>query len=68
MPSPKDTGDETEAKIIAALVSCGYTVSVPFGDNSKYDLITDDGDQLRRIQCKTAWQNKAETIRFNTHS
>jgi hypothetical protein len=23
---------------------------------------------LHRIQCKTAWQNKDETIRFNTHS
>ncbi len=21
-----------------------------------------------RVQCETAWQNKAETIRFNTHS
>lgn len=66
--NPKDRGDETEAKAIQELVSNGYGVSVPFGDNDKYDLVVDDGEQLYRLQCKTAWQNKEETIRFNTHS
>jgi len=64
----KDKGDETEVKIIAKLISRGYTVSIPFGDNDKYDLVVDDGDQLYRIQCKTAWSNKPDTMRFNTHS
>lgn len=64
----KDRGDETEAKILHTLLSRGYSVSVPFGDNDKYDLIVDSGTELYRIQCKTAWQNKEETIRFNTHS
>ncbi|WP_265109688.1 group I intron-associated PD-(D/E)XK endonuclease [Halosolutus halophilus] len=68
MSNPKAVGDETEAKIVATLIADGYSVSVPFGDNDKYDLVVDDGDRLYRIQCKTAWQNKAETIRFNTHS
>ncbi|WP_435316899.1 group I intron-associated PD-(D/E)XK endonuclease [Haloarchaeobius sp. TZWSO28] len=68
MPNTKDRGDETEAKIISELVSQGYSVSLPFGDNDKYDLILDDNGQLYRIQCKTAWQNKPDTIRFNTHS
>ncbi|MFC4541113.1 group I intron-associated PD-(D/E)XK endonuclease [Halosolutus amylolyticus] len=68
MANPKTLGDETEAKIVATLIADGYTVSVPFGDNDKYDLVVDDSDRLYRIQCKTAWQNKAETIRFNTHS
>jgi len=64
----KDLGDETEACAIQELVSSGYSVSVPFGDNDKYDLIADDGENLYRIQCKTAWENKPNTIRFNTHS
>ena len=64
----KDRGDETEAKIIHELISKGYSVSVPFGDNDKYDLVVDDGESLHRIQCKTAWKNKQNTIRFNTHS
>jgi hypothetical protein len=64
----KDRGDETEAKIIYTLISSGYSVSVPFGDNDKYDLIVDDSEALYRIQCKTAWTTKKGTMRFNTHS
>ncbi|NIB98475.1 group I intron-associated PD-(D/E)XK endonuclease [Halobacterium sp. R2-5] len=64
----KQVGDETEARILSELVAAGYSVSVPFGDNDKYDLIVDDGETLHRVQCKTAWANKPETIRFNTHS
>ncbi|SEW11075.1 group I intron-associated PD-(D/E)XK endonuclease [Halobacterium jilantaiense] len=64
----KQTGDETEARILTELVASGYSVSVPFGDNDKYDLIVDDGGTLHRVQCKTAWENKNDTIRFNTHS
>jgi len=67
-PNTKDKGDETEVKILEELISAGYSVSIPFGDNDKYDLVVDDGSALYRIQCKTAWENKAETIRFNTHS
>ena len=68
MRNPKAVGDETEARALSELVACGYSVSVPFGDNDKYDLIVDDGTTLYKIQCKTGWSNKAETIRFNTHS
>lgn len=64
----KDRGDETEARAIEKLVSNGYSVSIPFGDNDKYDLLVDDEGDLYRVQCKTAWRNKEETIRFNTHS
>lgn len=68
MSNSKDVGDETEAKIISAAIGAGYSVAIPFGDNDKYDLVLDDGDELLRIQCKTAWENKSQTIRFNTHS
>ncbi len=64
----KDRGDETEAKITHEMISHGYSVSVPFGDNDKYDLIVDDTGELYRVQCKTAWKNKEKTMRFNTHS
>jgi hypothetical protein len=64
----KDRGDETEACVLQELIARGYSVSVPFGDNDKYDLVLDGGGELYRIQCKTAWSNKPETIRFNTHS
>ena len=68
MPNTKDRGDETEARIIYEFVSNGYSVSLPFGDNDRYDLVLDDDGELYRIQCKTAWRNKEETIRFNTHT
>jgi len=64
----KSVGDETEVAALHELVSHGYRVSVPFGDNDKYDLVVDDSGTLYRVQCKTAWKNKPDTIRFNTHS
>ncbi|OLZ42194.1 hypothetical protein A6E15_15000 [Natrinema saccharevitans] len=63
----KQTGDETEARIIAALIAEGYTVSVPFGDNDKYDLVLDAGRRLLRIQCKTGWIED-DVVRFKTAS
>lgn len=68
MRNSKDIGDETESRALSELVAYGYSVSVPFGDNDKYDLVVDDGATLYRVQCKTAWSNKDETVRFNTHS
>lgn len=68
MSNTKDRGDETEAKVIALFLEHGYSVSVPFGDNDKYDLIVDDGGELYRVQCKTAWKISSRSIRFNVHS
>lgn len=68
MRNSKAIGDETEARAITTLITAGYSISVPFGDNDKYNLVVDDDGDLYRIQCKTAWTNKPETMRFNTHS
>ena len=48
----KQKGELSEAKLLIAFLSCGKSVSKPFGDNQKYDLIIDDGS-LKRIQVKT---------------
>ena len=63
----KQTGDETEAQIIAALIEYGYSVSIPFGDNDRYDLIVDGESGLRRVQCKTGWIED-DVVRFKTAS
>ncbi|WP_339105072.1 group I intron-associated PD-(D/E)XK endonuclease [Haloterrigena salinisoli] len=68
MRNSKEVGDETESRALSTLIEHGYSVSIPFGDNDKYDLVVDDGEELYRLQCKTAWSNKDQTIRFNTHS
>jgi hypothetical protein len=68
MRNSKSVGDETEAKALSTLVARDYSVSVPFGDNDKYDLVVDDGTDLYKVQCKTGWSNKPDTFRFNTHT
>ncbi|WP_436346652.1 group I intron-associated PD-(D/E)XK endonuclease [Natronorubrum sp. FCH18a] len=67
MTNTKQTGDETEARIIAALIEAGYSTAIPFGDNDRYDLVLDTGDELLRVQCKTGWIED-DVIRFKTAS
>lgn len=35
------------------LVRAGFTVYLPFGENTRCDLIADDGMRLLRVQCRT---------------
>jgi len=60
-------GDETEAVVLARLMSFGLSVAVPFGDSDRYDLLVDEGDRLYRVQCKTGnWVNGS--VRFNLYT
>lgn len=68
MTNTKQVGDVTEVRILAALIEAGYSVSIPFGDNDKYDLILDTDDALHRVQCKTGWVEDGEVVRFKTAS
>ena len=52
MEHPKDVGDRTPLAVMLALRDAGYAISVPFGENTRYDLI-DDGHRLLKVQCKT---------------
>lgn len=51
----KKNGDTSAVIILAKLIRDGYSVSLPWGDNQRYDMIVDTGWRLLRIQCKTAW-------------
>ena len=51
----KAKGEISEGIVIAHLLKLGYSVSMPFGDNQRYDIIVDDGSQLRRVQIKTGY-------------
>jgi hypothetical protein len=53
MEHPKDIGDRTTLAVMLALNGLGYDVSLPFGENTRYDLVVDDGRELKRVQCKT---------------
>lgn len=49
----KQKGDISVSRVIAALLEQGHSVSLPFGDNDRYDLIWDDRIDLKRVQVKT---------------
>jgi hypothetical protein len=53
MPHPKDIGDRTTLAVMLALQDAGFLIATPFGENTRYDLVVDDGDDLWRVQCKT---------------
>jgi hypothetical protein len=53
MNHPKDVGDRTTLAVMLALSELGYEISVPFGENTRYDLVIDDGVRLSRVQCKS---------------
>lgn len=62
-----EKGNLTEARILAAFVSAGYFVSVPFGSGHKYDFVVDDSARLFRVQCKTG-RVKSGVLIFNAYS
>jgi len=50
-----------------AMRDAGYAISVPFGENTRYDLVIDDGATLARVQCKTG-RLRGGAIEFPTAS
>lgn len=56
--STKSRGELSESKIITRLLELGLSVSIPFGDNQRYDLVVDLDSKLQRVQCKTLWMEK----------
>jgi PD-(D/E)XK endonuclease len=64
---PKAIGDRSTLAIMVALELAGYAVLVPFGENTRYDLVIDDGTALARVQCKTGRLRKG-AVRFRACS
>ena len=63
----KTIGDLSEAVAIAALVRAGYFVSIPLGENHRYDLVVEKGNVLSRVQVKTG-RLREGAILFNCYS
>lgn len=55
----KATGTVAELLVITDLLKRGYSVSVPVGDNARYDLIV-DADILLRVQVKGVTPRKGK--------
>jgi hypothetical protein len=50
---PKDIGDRSTLAAMLGLKAAGYALLVPFGENTRYDLVIDNGGPMWRVQCKT---------------
>lgn len=48
----KDKGNIGEAIVLAEFIKRQIQVSIPFGDNARYDLIADFNGKLNKIQIK----------------
>lgn len=67
--SPKQKGNLTELQCLTAFYELGYSVSIPYGENSRYDFIADINNQLLKIQVKTSRVKKEnEAIEFACRS
>lgn len=54
MVEKKQKGNLTELQCISAFYEMGYSVSIPYGENSRYDFIADVEGHLIRVQVKTS--------------
>ena len=72
----KQKGNLTELQVITYLYKLGYQCSIPYGENSRYDLSADINNHLVRIQVKTssikdsnndAIKFSCRSIRVNSH-
>jgi hypothetical protein len=64
---PKAKGDRSTLAIMLALHEAGYGLLVPFGENTRYDLVIDDGVRLARVQCTTGRLRNGSVL-FNSCS
>jgi len=67
MPHPKAIGDRSTLAIILGLTETGREVFLPFGENSRTDLVIADLAGLARVQCKTG-RLRSGVIRFKVCS
>jgi hypothetical protein len=67
MEHPKDIGDRSTLAIAIALQADGRAVYFPFGENTRADLVLDDGTRLARVQCKTG-RLRSGVVLFKTCS
>ena len=61
----KQKGNLTELQCLTAFMEQGCGVSIPYGDNSKYDFIADVNGKLLKIQVKTSSLKDDSAIKFS---
>lgn len=66
----KQKGNLTELQCLTAFYEQGCHVSLPYGENSRYDMIVDVNGKLLRVQVKTSSLKKEDenAIEFSCRS
>lgn len=67
LTNSKSIGNLSEMKVMTRLIELGHKVSIPYGDNCRYDLILDLNGTLQKIQIKTG-RYKDGCVVFETRS
>jgi PD-(D/E)XK endonuclease len=67
MEHPKQVGDRSTLAVMLALAGAGYSILLPFGENTRYDLAIEKDGRLFRVQCKTGRLHNG-TVLFKTAS
>ena len=49
MNNTKKRGNLTDLQCMTAFMELGYQVSIPFGEDSRYDFVADINDKLYKI-------------------
>jgi len=52
MIESKNIGNITEVECFLACMKAGLQISIPYGEDSRYDFVIDYHNKLYRIQCK----------------
>lgn len=64
----KEKGNLTELRCLTAFYELGHKVSIPYGENCRYDFILDVNGHLLKIQCKTSRSVSDECFKFACRS
>lgn len=68
MLSTKALGAQTELQCLTYLHGLGYDISIPWGDNARYDFVLDVNHKLYKIQVKTSHMIEEGVYKFQTRS
>jgi hypothetical protein len=68
MRTTQRKGDIATATAIATFTRLGFDVAIPLTESASYDLVVDDGEILRRVQCKYAGTRQVDLRRIHSNS
>jgi PD-(D/E)XK endonuclease len=68
MRTTQRKGDLATARAIARFTWMGFDVAIPLTESAAYDLVVDDGEGLRRVQCKYCGAARAQVDLRQIHS